>query len=282
MKCIICRSENLKKIPMLNEVARWNKRKYPLFKCGECGFARPYPLPYTDESKLLVYDAEENIRFYNPKTRKIDFKSKEYQDYFKHFTQYEEFVEKYKIEGRHLDVGCGAGHIIYLISAKGMKSEGLEISKKLVNALKEKFRVHCSEIKSLNKEYELITLSHVLEHVEEVVGFARELNKHTRKNGYVILSVPYLNGIIPRVLRTKWYGLGHGQHLNFFSKKSIKKLFEDSGFEILEFKKGVLDYTYKRFPKSLNLFIIFASRLIKILNLGDNLYVVAKKTKEIK
>ncbi len=282
MQCLICKNRKFKKIQFMNEIAMWNKKKYPLFKCVDCEFTRPFPLPYNDKSKKEIYDSESNIRFYNPKLRKIDFESEEYKDYFKHFSQYADFVIKYNIKGKHIDVGCGAGHIIHLLSKKGLNSEGLEISKKLVNSLKSRYNVYCSELKNIKKKYNLITMSHVFEHVINPNEFVREINKHLYKNGFVILSLPYIKGIIPQLLRTKWYGLGHGQHLNFFSKKNLKILFEENGFKVLEFKIRILDYTHKKFPKLLNSIILLFTKIIEYLNLGDNLYVVAIKKRDLK
>ncbi|MEK6906850.1 MAG: class I SAM-dependent methyltransferase [Nanoarchaeota archaeon] len=282
MKCPICYNTHFKRIFFMKEIARWNNKKYPLFKCTKCGLVRPNPLPYTEISKFPIYDSDDNLKFYNPKTKRIDFGDAEYKDYFKHFLQYVYFVKKYKIKGKHLDVGCGAGHIIQLLFDAGLNSEGLEISKKLFNSLKLRYKVHCSELNRLSSKYNLITLSHVLEHIINLEQFVKELNKHLYTKGFVIVSIPYIKGIVPRLLRTKWYGLGHGQHLNLFSKKSLKLLFEKNGFKILEFKIGILDYTHKRFPKPLNLGILFISELIEYTLLGDNLYMVAIKSNNIK
>ena len=277
MICPICNSDKFKKIFFMREVSRITKKGYPLFKCEKCSLIRPNPLPYTDTSKLSIYDSDDNIRFYDAGEKRILFNSKEYKDYFKHFRQFEDFVKKYSITGRHLDVGCGAGHLVFLLKKQGFKSEGLEISKKIASSLKSRFKVHTTELKKIKGKYNLITLSQVLEHVEEFPEFVTEINKHLLPKGFVILSVPYLYGLIPQVLRTWWYGLGHGQHLTFFSKENLKTLFEKKGFTVIEFKLAVLDYTYKKFPKFVNTLILFFSRVINALNLGDNLYMVAIK-----
>jgi hypothetical protein len=94
--------------------------------------------------------------------------------------------------------------------------------------------------------------------------------------------VPYIQGLVPRILRTKWYGLGYGQHLNFFSKQSIKILLERTGFEPVEFKVLSVDYAHPKFPSILNHLANLIMFLLVSLGLGDNLFVVAKKNKELK
>lgn len=282
MKCPVCEKNKFKSIFLMKEVARWNKMKFSLFRCVNCKLIRPNPLPYDDSSKFSIYNSNENIRFYDARNNKICFDSLEYKDYFKHFAHYTNFVKKYNIKGRHLDIGCGAGHIIDLFLGLNFDSEGLEISNKLFHALKLRYKVHNVELKKLKSKYNVITLSHVLEHIVDPFIFVREINKHLYNKGFVILSIPYIKGIIPQLLRTKWYGLGHGQHINLFSKENLKILFEKNGFKILEFNIKILDYTYKNFPPFLNKSILLLSNIIEKLNLGDNLYMVAIKSKELK
>jgi len=276
MLCPICGNQKFKKKRFMHEVAKWINKKYPLFKCMNCALIRHFPPPYKDFSKLSIYDSEKKA---------ILFNSSEYKDYFRHFKLFIKFIEKYNIKGKALDVGCGAGHIIELMLKKGLDAEGLEISKKLADSLKEKFKVYCCEIddKKLKKNsYTLVTMSQVLEHTENPDKFIKEASRLLIKNGLIILSVPYLKGIIPRILRTKWYGLGHGQHLNFFSKKNLRILFKKNGFEICEFKIKSLDYTHPKFPLLINLISEIISKTIGFLGLGDNLYVVARKIKNTK
>jgi len=286
MKCIVCGSLQFKKIPLIHEVSRYTHKAYPLFKCVECGLVRPNPLPYDEKTKLSIYDEPENIKFYHQKKNKIDRKSYDYNYYFKHFKPFLNFVKKYKINGKGLDVGCGAGHLMILLSKLGIKSEGIDITQKLIKSMKkEGYAVYCGELNSKvlkNKKYDLITANQVLEHIIDPEFLVKDINGLLKKEGYVILAVPYVYGLIPNILRTKWYGLGYGQHLNFFSKKSLKILFERNGFEIKEFKVLSVDYAHPKFPRFLNIFSEIIMSILIYFGLGDNLFVVARKMKEVK
>ena len=269
------------KVPLINEISRYTKIKYPLFKCKSCGFIRPNPLPYKDDDKLEIYDSPDNIKFYDKKKKKINRESKEYKYYFKHFRPYLELVKKYKIKGRALDIGCGAGHLMLCLKNNGFDTEGIEISPVLVSTLKkERCKVYCSEIndkKIKRNHYNLITFNQVLEHIEYPEKFIENVRTKLAERGYLILAVPYIYGLVPNILRSKWYGLGYGQHVNFFSKKSLEIMLERNGFEVSEFKVLIVDYAHPKFPKVLNLFAEFLSKIIVFLGLGDNLFVVAKK-----
>src|SRR3989344_3917026 len=222
MSCYICNEQRLKRKILIHEISRYTGEAYPLYRCTNCGFIRPVPLPYRESSKLAIYD--------NPENKRIDEKDKEYIYYFRHFSPYIELVKKYKIRGKMLDVGCGAGHLMILLARYGMKAEGQEISPELVTALKKRFIVHGHEINKMKKRnYDLITFNQVLEHIEDPRKFLKSVNLLLKNEGYIIFAVPYLYGLIPNVLRSYWYGLGYGQHLNFFSKDSISRLFNDTG-----------------------------------------------------
>lgn len=281
MKCIICGKNELRKIPLIHEVSRYDKKAYGLYQCKKCGFTRPNPLPYEDDIHSEIYDIPENIKFYDIKNKKIDRKNEEYIYYFKHFKPYIDIIKSYGIKGKAMDIGCGAGHLMIMMKENGLSVEGLEVSPILVKALlKDKLKVYCCDIKELkkrNKKYDLVTMNQVLEHVVDPENFVKSVNRIVNKSGYLILAVPYIWGIIPKILRTKWYGLGYGQHLNFFSKESIRILLERNGFKVLESKLLSVDYAHPKFPLILNRIAGAIMFMTTKLGLGDNLFVIAKK-----
>ena len=118
MKCIICKNENFRKLRFIKEHSKYSGRKYNLIECKKCGLTRPNPLPYNDKNKNTIYDNSRNIKFYNSKTGKIEEDNFEYKYYFKHFKPFTELVDKYKIKGKVLDVGCGAGHLMEILSKR--------------------------------------------------------------------------------------------------------------------------------------------------------------------
>ncbi len=284
MECIVCKGKSFKKLLFIHEVSRYTKKAYSLFKCQKCGLIRPNPLPYKDENKNDIYDSADNIKFYNKETEKFDENSYEYKFYFNGFKAYPLIIDDYNISGKAIDIGCGAGHLMSLLTNKGINVEGMEISPLLVKAINKKFKVYCCEIgskKIKRKNYNLATFNHVLEHVEDPQKFLVEVNKILINGGHLIFAVPYLHGLVPRILRTKWYGLGYGQHLNFFSKKSLEILLKNAGFKICEFRVLSVNYDHPKFPRVVNLFANFLSNLIVLIGFGDNLFTIAKKNREV-
>jgi hypothetical protein len=58
----------------------------------------------------------------------------------------------------------------------------------------------------------------------------------------------------------------------------MRILLERHGFEVLEMKIDIVDYAHPAFPKPMNAVIHFGMDVIAKLGLGDNLFVVARKT----
>lgn len=264
----------------MNEISRYTKRSYPLYSCTACGFTRPVPLPYTEATKGDIYDVPENIKFYNPRTRQIDFESDDYKYYFKHFKIFLDLIRKYSIQGKVLDMGCGPGHLLILLEKEGFIAEGQDISPKLAKLLSSRLTIHCAEPESLikkKKKYDLVTLNQVLEHIEDPRTALNQIHSLLNDEGVLIIAVPYLWGLVPSVLRSYWYGLGYGQHLNFFSKKSLALLLEKAGFTILETKIVSNDYVHPRFPRWTEPIIDSVCMIIAKCGFGDNLFVVARK-----
>ncbi|MFH1840223.1 MAG: class I SAM-dependent methyltransferase [Nanoarchaeota archaeon] len=272
-KCLICNSEKRQKLMLFRETDLDNKKCYNLFKCKNCGLIRPLPLPYTEKNKIEIYDFKhEDI--------KIDFESLESKHGLKNFKPYIKFIKQYHIKGNTLDIGCGGGFLLYLTQEIGLISEGIELNNSLVNALNQKgFKVYNQELGNniyQNKKYDLITANHVLEHIDDLNSFLQEVQKLLNSGGYFIFAIPYIYGIIPKIMRTKWYGQGYGKHLNFFSIKSIKKLFKNNNFKVIKIEKRSMDYTKHNMPKTLIKIINLILKIIIDLKCGDNLFVIVK------
>src|SRR3989344_1909177 len=109
MSCYICNEQRLKRKILIHEISRYTGEAYPLYRCTNCGFIRPVPLPYRESSKLAIYDNPENIRFFDAENKRIDEKDKEYIYYFRHFSPYIELVKKCKIRDESRRTGDKSG-----------------------------------------------------------------------------------------------------------------------------------------------------------------------------
>jgi SAM-dependent methyltransferase len=97
-----------------------------------------------------------------------------------------------------LDVGCGYGRNMLLFQNNKLKGkiEGIEINKDvaLINKKKGLCCYTVKEFKKIDKKYDCIIFSHIIEHFtpDKLIAFIEEYLSHLKKNGHVIIATPLL------------------------------------------------------------------------------------------
>lgn len=143
-------------------------------------------------------------------------------------------------EKRHLDVGCGSGKFLHKMSAKGWRAFGLEISQAACNVGRKKgLDIQQGSIKECRFNdgvFDLITMSHVLEHLDDPVGDMMVVFKKLKSEGKLILAVPNIDSWEAKITGKKWIGYDVPLHLFHFSPKTLKKLLKSIGFVDISIK----------------------------------------------
>ncbi|PKP14120.1 MAG: methyltransferase [Bacteroidetes bacterium HGW-Bacteroidetes-3] len=140
-----------------------------------------------------------------------------------------------------LDVGCGTGDFLLVCKNNGWKVTGVEPNAKAKisaeNKLKGAFVSEIySEIIQLNneKQFDVITLWHVLEHVPNLDEYISTLKKLLKPNGILIVAVPNFKSFDANYYKQFWAAFDVPRHLWHFSKKSIQLLFAKQEMNILK------------------------------------------------
>lgn len=149
-----------------------------------------------------------------------------------------------------LDVGCGNGRLLeYLITEKKVRGEGYDNSDKALEIAKRKgIPVQKVDLNSKNiplqKVYDHIILSEVIEHIPDPEGLMNQLQDHFLKSlivtfpniGHFSYRLRLLTGRFPECW--KWHP---GEHIRFWTKKDFRYWIErkDNGFDRLYIKKMI-------------------------------------------
>lgn len=136
-----------------------------------------------------------------------------------------------RITGKTLDVGCGTkpyeklfNHSIYV----GLEFDtGIDSEKKVAD-----FYYDGKTFPFNEAEFDSVVMNQVLEHVFNPDEFLGEINRVLKTNGKLLLTVPFV-----------WDE--HEQPYDYarYSSFGLKALLERNGFEILEHRKSVNDYS---------------------------------------
>ncbi len=155
-----------------------------------------------------------------------------------------------------LEVGAGDGSILKYLGEWDFSPEmhAIEISQSGVARIEER---KISNLKSVqifdgyhipfdDNEFELVILSHVLEHVEFERMLLRELK---RVSEYIVIEVPkdYRYGVDKRMKHFLSYG-----HINLYTPTSLRFLLQCEGFEIIADKISIIEPEVTKFNTFVN------------------------------
>ena len=192
-------------------------------------------------------------------------------------------IEKQVNTGSLLDFGCGTGQFIDYMSAKKWETYGVD---PLIN------KSHGQEKKIFNsideltkKDFNVITLWHVLEHVYDPLGTLQSLKKILSRNGLLYIAVPNTGSLDRRFYSKYWSAYDVPRHFYHFSQSSIRMLFKLTGLKLIHtipmkldaYYISLLSNKYKdgkyRFLKSINEAWII-NRKAKVHNqYSSNMYI---------
>jgi 2-polyprenyl-3-methyl-5-hydroxy-6-metoxy-1,4-benzoquinol methylase len=92
------------------------------------------------------------------------------------------------------------------------------------------------QVVKFDSTYALITMAHVLEHIEQPLKFLGGLEKLLKPNGYLMLTQTNFNGFMPRFLKENWYAWVPEQHYSHFSIDGIRYMADKLNFEVVAIK----------------------------------------------
>jgi 2-polyprenyl-3-methyl-5-hydroxy-6-metoxy-1,4-benzoquinol methylase len=158
-------------------------------------------------------------------------------------------------EDRILDVGCGTGLFCLEGSKQGLKVEGVDPSRMLIDLGRRLFEIplHHSRIEAFDPDYKYkgIVLWAVLEHVYNLKELIKRCGYLLGEGGYLFIDVPNHEGASNRfktflnqkgIKNSDFKHFGFPWHIYSFNKKSLSHLMKACGFEpvLFEFWSHVL------------------------------------------
>ena len=137
-----------------------------------------------------------------------------------------------------LDIGCGSGLLVDMLVGEGYESTGLDFSAEAINfARTHKRGVYvCGAVNDIWAKYDLIIMSHLLEHIDNPVRYLRQVAQLLKPDGLLLVEVPNLDSYNTKSI---WRRESHRQlfehtHNVAFSKKGLSLLLGKAGYIVRE------------------------------------------------
>ena len=126
-----------------------------------------------------------------------------------------------------LDVGAGTGDFLKVCKNNSWEVLGTEPNLNARKIAEQKGVLIREDLSKLNtKKFDVITLWHVLEHVENLQDYIKSLKGLLKNNGRIIVAVPNFKSFDANYYKDIWAAFDVPRHLWHFSQTSIAKLFE--------------------------------------------------------
>ena len=149
----------------------------------------------------------------------------------------------YQGQGRILDIGCGSGRALSLLKERGWDTYGVELNAQAVDIARNKLNLKVelgsiNDIEFQDNFFDVLTMSHTLEHMPNPKETLRKVNKVLKPGGTLITIIPNVNSFEARIFRQYWLGWDPPRHLYSFSLRTFKKMLQTVG----GFKIGRIKY----------------------------------------
>jgi 2-polyprenyl-3-methyl-5-hydroxy-6-metoxy-1,4-benzoquinol methylase len=136
-------------------------------------------------------------------------------------------INSFDLPGKSLlDIGAATGDFLATCKQGGWGIKGIEPNQKARSIAFQQGIELLENNEGLKKNsFDVITLWHVLEHIENLSEFISQLNDLLKDNGRIVIAVPNYKSFDAEYYKEFWAAYDVPRHLWHFSKESIVKLF---------------------------------------------------------
>jgi 2-polyprenyl-3-methyl-5-hydroxy-6-metoxy-1,4-benzoquinol methylase len=231
-KCLICKESEL--------TALQNYKKHNLCKCSSCGFVFMKDIPSSEALYEYYSNNYERTSYLSPIT----------------INRYNEILDRfeaYRKTGNLLDVGAGYGFFLEIARQRGWNVHGTELTDEAVNHCTDKgltmFKGELQNIDFGNLEFDVIISIEVIEHINNPIEYLTKMNEILHPGGTIYVTTPNFNSYLRYRLKENYNVIEYPNHLGYFTRKTLNKLFTENGFKTLKIQTTGISLTRLRTSK---------------------------------
>jgi 2-polyprenyl-3-methyl-5-hydroxy-6-metoxy-1,4-benzoquinol methylase len=230
-KCPICGDTHQKSYLTTTDYFL-TKESFSLTQCEGCGFIITSPRP-DDKDLSRYYESDaylsHHARGFSPLRLVYQFLRK------RNIRSKYKLIYEYVPTGKILDIGCGTGELLSYFKNQGWDTTGVEPDSAARKFAVENYALDVFDEKEISKfsknTFDVITMWHVLEHVNDINGRVQDIFSLLKKGGYFIAALPNPAAWDAQHYKQYWAAWDLPRHLFHFSQKNIIQLSEIHGFK---------------------------------------------------
>lgn len=222
--------------------------KFSIVGCDVCGFRFLNPRPEAAEMSAYYTNAD-----YQPFIS-AQAKQKMWDRLYRlvrvfALTRKRKTIEKLKQPGRLLDVGCGTGEFLFEMQQHGWEVEGIEPDEAAVKYAREHLGLQVKvggekELAGVEKQYDVLTLWHVLEHVSSPQKLLAHCENLLAEGGLLLVAVPNIASLDAAFYGPLWVALDAPRHLSHFTPGVMQRLLDGTRLRLVKLNSMPLDGYY--------------------------------------
>jgi 2-polyprenyl-3-methyl-5-hydroxy-6-metoxy-1,4-benzoquinol methylase len=213
---------------------------FDVVRCRECGLVYLNPRPDVAELST-IYPV--NYYSYNQKVLRDQanphsmLHKLRYQGFEAKIRRSLSLCNRKNAQFSVLDIGCGDGHTLDLYARHpGVNTYGVDFNVTALELARNNgHTVYAGSFETVDlpsKFFDLVTATHVIEHVEDPRQFLIKVHSVLRSDGILWLETPNIGSIDAKWFRSKhWGGYHFPRHWFFFSRDTLTSLAASAGFE---------------------------------------------------
>ncbi len=264
------------------------KNTHTLYRCTGCGLVFVFPIPDPTElySEGYFTGASVHMGYANYDADK--------EPMIPTFETYLAYIDRFAPGKRLLDVGAATGFFLDIARRKGFVVSGVELSEYAATCATQKgLSVIAGTLQDVprTEQFDTVTMLDVIEHVGDPRAECVRAHTLLAPGGVLIINAPDIGSLYARILGKRWHLIVPPEHLFYFNRKNIRHLLEQTGYEVC-----LITTVGKRFTLQLIFKTLFVWQKLKVwkwfsdlcarswlrhiwlpINLGDNMFVVARK-----
>jgi len=210
--CLICGSTSIRPLSRYHAIH--------LVKCDNCSFVFSQKIPSFQELAAL-YNKYSRDDYLSPVT-------------VKRFHEILDRLEKFRQTNNMLDVGCGIGYFLEEAAKRKWNVYGTEFTDEAVRICSAKgIKMQQGKLNPHNYEpnsFDVIISVEVIEHLNNPVEEIKNFRTLLRTGGAVYITTPNFDSLSRKLLKEKWNVLTYPEHLCYYTRTTLTRLFYDCGF----------------------------------------------------